>query len=455
MAQARWFNDVITNLTDFFTTLYRVWENPEEAHIPTPRLFFDALKAKIHDLEALGGSRIYIGSIAPNVNDHEIGDLYIDAVSGDFYTKKVDIDDNEYWDLEGNLKVEADAASWGTISGTLSAQGDLQSALNNKLTAAPIDTKLYAQQNGSWVEITLSGTPTWGNIIGTLSAQTDLVAALAAKANTSHTQTASTITDFNAAVAANAAVVANTAKVGVTDELKASDIDTFAKLNTIVADATLVETSDSRLSDARTPTAHTHTASQVTDFDAEVANNSAVAANTAKVGVTTELKSDDINTLSKLNAIVADATLIDTTDARLSDARTPTSHNHVAADITDFDTEVGNNSTVTGIIETYDASKVRIVNETTTTRELILTDAGAYIRCNNVSDITITVPPNAGVALPLDTVITFRQLGIGVITIVNGTGVTLLGDKKSSGQDKSLQIVQVSANVWDVIGGVA
>jgi hypothetical protein len=50
-------------------------------------------------------------------------------------------------------------------------------------------------------------------------------------------------------------------------------------------------------------------------------------------GVTTELKPVDINTLAKLNAIVADATLINTTDSRLSDARTPTSHTHTFADI--------------------------------------------------------------------------------------------------------------------------
>jgi hypothetical protein len=37
------------------------------------------------------------------------------------------------------------------------------------------------------------------------------------------------------------------------------------------------------------PTAHTHTASDITDFDTEVSNNASVTANTAKVGVTTEI----------------------------------------------------------------------------------------------------------------------------------------------------------------------
>lgn len=40
------------------------------------------------------------------------------------------------------------------------------------------------------------------------------------------------------------------------------------------------------------------------------------------------------DTLADVNAKISDATLIDTTDSRLSDARTPTAHNHAAGDIT-------------------------------------------------------------------------------------------------------------------------
>ncbi|MHC4647974.1 MAG: hypothetical protein ACYTBJ_21145, partial [Planctomycetota bacterium] len=73
--------------------------------------------------------------------------------------------------------------------------------------------------------------------------------------------------------------------------------DTLANLNAKVSDATLIDTTDSRLSDARTPTAH----------------NLGGAEHNA-------------DTLANLNLKVSDATLIDTGDSRLSDARTPTSH---------------------------------------------------------------------------------------------------------------------------------
>jgi len=51
---------------------------------------------------------------------------------------------------------------------------------------------------------------------------------------------------------------------------------TKAQLNGVISDGTPMYVGD-------TPTAHTHTASEVTDFDTEVSNNASVVANTAKV----------------------------------------------------------------------------------------------------------------------------------------------------------------------------
>jgi len=103
-----------------------------------------------------------------------------------------------------------------------------------------------------------------------------------------------------------------------TGDLSASDIDTLAELNAILTDAVLIDTNDARLSDARTPTAHTHVMADITDL------------------VAGDLSASDIDTLAELNGILTDAVLIDTNDARLSDARTPTAHTHVAADVTDL-----------------------------------------------------------------------------------------------------------------------
>jgi len=84
-------------------------------------------------------------------------------------------------------------------------------------------------------------------------------AELDAKAASSHTHTLSDITDSGTAAPLNVASSGD------------------------AASGEVVKGDDSRLTDARTPSSHTHTASEITDFDTEVANNSAVTANTAKV----------------------------------------------------------------------------------------------------------------------------------------------------------------------------
>jgi hypothetical protein len=76
----------------------------------------------------------------------------------------------------------AGAAAWGSITGTLSSQTDLQTALNGKLnlpTGTPDGTKFLRDDN-SWQPIPAASVA-WGAITGTLSSQTDLQTALNGK----------------------------------------------------------------------------------------------------------------------------------------------------------------------------------------------------------------------------------------------------------------------------------
>ena len=77
---------------------------------------------------------------------------------------------------------------WGEIEGTLSDQTDLQDALDLKANTAdlgemaevddaPSDSKEYVRKNGTWSEAS-GGGGAWGEITGTLSNQTDLQSAL-------------------------------------------------------------------------------------------------------------------------------------------------------------------------------------------------------------------------------------------------------------------------------------
>ncbi len=173
------------------------------------------------------------------------------------------------------------------------------------------------------------------------------------------------------------------------NNLLSTDIDTLAELNAIISDATLIDTGDSRLSNTRDPNAHASehtdgtddiqnataaqkglaTAAQIAKLDGieagatadqsnaeiETAYNAQVAAaSQAEAEAGTEiairrfsplriaqaidalgLKASDIDTLAELNAILTDATLIDTGDSRLSNTRDPNAHASEHTDGTD------------------------------------------------------------------------------------------------------------------------
>jgi hypothetical protein len=90
--------------------------------------------------------------------------------------------------------------------------------------------------------------------------------------------------------------------------------------------ANVVLTTDSRLSDARTPTSHAHMASQITDFSSAVA---------AAAPPTTDAS---LLTSGTLSASRLPVSVVLTTDGRLSDARTPTTHSHAIADVSGLQT---------------------------------------------------------------------------------------------------------------------
>lgn len=71
------------------------------------------------------------------------------------------------------------------------------------------------------------------------------------------------------------------------------------------------------------------------------------------------------------------------------------------------------------------ASTAGINAQTGTSYTLALSDAGKNVQCTNAASVTLTVPPNSGVAFPIGTVILFSQGGAGIVTATAGSGVTL------------------------------
>lgn len=240
----------------------------------------------------------------------------------------------------------------------------------------------------------------------------DTDANLKNRANHTGTQTAATISDFDTEVSNNASVVANTAKVGVTTELKPTDIDTLAELNAIITDATLIDTGDSRLSDARTPTAHTHTASEVTDFDTEVGNNATVVANTNHKNATGNPHNADLDDLNNVSMDFPSAGHVLLYSGTLWENKTlaaagiaALAHTHTASEITDFDTEVSNNTAVAAntaknSYPSADATKLAGIEAgADVTDTANVTAAGALMDSEVDADIkTLSLPANTTIS---------------------------------------------------------
>ncbi|WP_234571728.1 hypothetical protein [Rhodohalobacter sp. 614A] len=85
---------------------------------------------------------------------------------------------------------------------------------------------------------------------------------------------------------------------------------------------------------------------------------------------------------------------------------------------------------------------------------LTLVDSYRIDRCTSGSAENVTIPPNSSEAFPIGYWRVIRQVGVGQVTIVEGSGVIVNGGKNTAGQDKGFMLVKVDTNEWDVYGGV-
>lgn len=74
---------------------------------------------------------------------------------------------------------------------------------------------------------------------------------------------------------------------------------------------------------------------------------------------------------------------------------------------------------------TLESGGATIVDITTTTATLNLTHINRFIRCNNDSAQTITIPPQASVAWPDNIQLEGVGYGAGLVTFAAGSGVTI------------------------------
>lgn len=218
--------------------------------------------------------------------------------------------------------------------------------------------------------------------------------------------------------------------------LQTSDIDTLTKLNTIITNATLIDTNDSRLSNARTPLAH---AASHAAGSGDPITPAAIQAATAAQGAladTAVQPSRQVNTGTGL-----------TGGGDLSANRTLALDSATIASLALADTA----------LQPGDPNSIPNAN-ITSTQALGLWAENWELRMNGGGNITITIPSNASEPFPVGAKVSFIQQSAPTTTIQAASGVTLNGVSQGSctlDQYNAAVLTKVATDAWIIVGGMS
>ena len=194
------------------------------------------------------------------------------------------------------------ATTWGSITGTLASQTDLQNALNDRLLASAVSAfggTLIDDADAAAARTTMG--------LGTAATQATSAFETAGAVSTHAGATSGVhgITAYGSSIVSSVDAAAARTALG---------LGGAAVLSVGTTGGTVAAGDDARLSDARTPTSHTHGS----------------ISNSGSIGVTANLPiiTTTLGSLTTGSFGTGANTFCQGNDARLSDARTPTSHTH-------------------------------------------------------------------------------------------------------------------------------
>jgi len=98
------------------------------------------------------------------------------------------------------------------------------------------------------------------------------------------------------------------------------------------------------------------------------------------------------------------------------------------------------------------------IRDVATSYQLLLADAGRLVRVTSGTPRSVTVPPNALVAFPVESVISIEQGGAGNVNILAGSGVTInsyLGAKTLVGQHAVAGLIKTDTDEWTLYGNIS
>tara|TARA_R110000824_G_scaffold45243_2_gene130952 strand:+ start:95 stop:877 length:783 start_codon:yes stop_codon:yes gene_type:complete len=196
-------------------------------------------------------------------------------------------------------------------------------------------------------------------------------------------------------------------------------------------------------------------ASTVSDFDTEVANNSAVTANTAKISYSTAASNAVAANTAKTGITTGQASAITANTAKVGLTNDSVDSQHYV-DASIDSAHLSSGLTIADPTLTYSINA-----QTGTTYTSVLADAGKIITTSNGSAIAVTIPPNSSVAYPIGSSLTIISIGAGLTTIGQGAGVTI----NSTGAvatapvlriaHSSATAIKIATDTWQVVGDIA
>jgi hypothetical protein len=99
-----------------------------------------------------------------------------------------------------------------------------------------------------------------------------------------------------------------------------------------------------------------------------------------------------------------------------------------------------------------------VTSEAATTYSPVLSDANGYKRIDHTLPVNLVIQPDSIVDFPVGTTLAFEQANEGVISYVQGAGVTINRDQaceaKSNGRYTVQQMVKVAVNMWTLYGNL-
>jgi hypothetical protein len=327
-----------------------------------------------------------------------------------------------------------------------------QTALNakqNTLSLTTTGTSGAATLIGSTLNIPQysggGGSTTWGSITGTLSNQTDLQTALDGKVDENAAITASTKTkityDSKGLVTAGADLSASDIPSGI----DASKISTgvisnaeFDYLNGLTDNIQTQFTGKQQTLVSGTNIKTVNSNSLLGSGDVAVQATLVSGTNIKTINSTSLLGSGDIS--------VAPATGIDAT-AIADGSVTSTEFQYINSLTSNAQTQIDSKT-----------NKLITTNRQTASYTLVLSDADKLVETNVASANNLTVPLNSSVAFATGTQILLAQYGAGQTTIVATSGVTIRSNGaklKLNAQYSGATLVKIAENEWYLFGDIA